>query len=598
MDKRQWISAISLSVAVFALWTVFEMWYLKNHPPAPDTGTAAATQPAPISSAPDLAATNPAATHPSTTQSAVPEMTAGLHAVASTQPAAGISLGSADKGNAKFAMEVDLSPDGAGVGQVILNDFYAPRANGQPKSVKRPYVFQQAFIDHPGTDALGTRSLIIDGKTVDLWNVRWNTVSSTAASATFSVDVVDEQGPVARVAKTYRVAGRNEGKAQTKGFEVDVEQTIRNLRPGGTLNVRAVINGPTPPPAENEQTDDRMIVVGYDEAGKDIALTQHPQLQFKGASATKDLTEDSGRHFVWAGQASTYFGAIVLPGPAEKFNYSARAEGLEPNSETDHDVAIVFDTPEMTIAAGQEVAAPMSVYFGPKWRAVLDDPYYASFPRKYDKLLLYTSKMCAWITSDTLIAGLVLILRGFYFIFRDWGLSIICLVLCVRALLHPITKRSQVQMMKMGKLAPEVEKLKKKYADKPDELNREMMKVYKQQGGAILGCLPMFLQTPIWIALWSALQSTFELRQAPFLYNLTWIKDLAKPDRLVDLVAIFGHPIPIPLIITTWHISAINILPILMAAVTYINQKYFMPMPIAATPEQEQQQKMQRGMSL
>ena len=88
------------------------------------------------------------------------------------------------------------------------------------------------------------------------------------------------------------------------------------------------------------------------------------------------------------------------------------------------------------------------------------------------------------------------------------------------------------------------------------------------------------------------------LRQAPFLYNLTWIKDLAKPDRLVDLVRIFGNPIPIPLIVTTWHVSAINILPILMAVVTYVNQKYFMPMPIAATPEQQQQQKMQRGMSL
>ena len=165
--------------------------------------------------------------------------------------------------------------------------------------------------------------------------------------------------------------------------------------------------------------------------------------------------------------------------------------------------------------------------------------------------------MCGFCTFPWLIQGLVYILGFFHLIFRDWGLAIICLVLCVRACLHPITKRSQVQMMKMGKLSPEVEKLKKKYTDKPDELNREMMKLYKEQGGAILGCLPLFLQTPIWIALWSALQSTFELRQAPFLYGLTWIHDLAKPDRLID----FGHAIPIPLIFTTWHVSAINILP-------------------------------------
>ena len=60
------------------------------------------------------------------------------------------------------------------------------------------------------------------------------------------------------------------------------------------------------------------------------------------------------------------------------------------------------------------------------------------------------------------------------------GLAIIILVLLVRTLLHPITKRSQVKMMQMGKLAPEVEKLKKKYADQPDVLNREMMQLYKQ----------------------------------------------------------------------------------------------------------------------
>src|SRR5262249_58962474 len=123
-------------------------------------------------------------------------------------------------------------------------------------------------------------------------------------------------------------------------------------------------------------------------------------------------------------------------------------------------------------------------------------------------------------------------------IFRDWGLAIIALVLLVRAILHPITKRSQVSMMKMGKLGPEVERLKKKYGDDKDELNRQMMGLYKDQGiGMYLGCAPMFLQRPIWIALWSALQSTFELRQASFLQfgsvHLTWISDLSKPDQLV-----------------------------------------------------------------
>ena len=91
-------------------------------------------------------------------------------------------------------------------------------------------------------------------------------------------------------------------------------------------------------------------------------------------------------------------------------------------------------------------------------------------------------------------------------------------------------------MMKMQKMAPEMEKLKKKYADDKEGLNKAMIEYQKEALPAqLFGCAPMFLQTPIWIALWSALQSTFELRQAPFLYGITWIKDLAKPDGLIDL---------------------------------------------------------------
>ena len=293
------------------------------------------------------------------------------------------------------------------------------------------------------------------------------------------------------------------------------------------------------------------------------------------------------------GAIEQLFCALVLPQQTGQF--TTHADAWDPTDETNHNVALTLETVDLQVAPDKPVSLGMNVYFGPKWRDVLGVPYYGVWPRMYDQMLVVKSGLCSVCTFSPLITALVKILGFFHAIFRDWGLAIICLVLMVRTLLHPITKRSQVQMMKMGKLGPEVEKLKKKYADQPEVLNREMMQIYKQQGGAILGCLPMFLQTPIWIALWSALQSTFELRQAPFLYGFTWIKDLAKPDRLVDIAAMVGHPIPL---IFGWHLSAINILPLLMAAVTYINQKYFMPVPIAATPEQEQQQKMQRGMSL
>jgi YidC/Oxa1 family membrane protein insertase len=117
-----------------------------------------------------------------------------------------------------------------------------------------------------------------------------------------------------------------------------------------------------------------------------------------------------------------------------------------------------------------------------------------------------------------------------------------------------------------------------------------MWEFQKSQGVTpILGCLPMFLQMPIWIALWSSLQSTFELRQAPFLWGLTWIHDLAKPDALITWNAIrlpFGI-----------HLASLNVLPVLLGVVFYIQQK-MTPKPPAMTPEQEQQQKMMQWMTL
>jgi YidC/Oxa1 family membrane protein insertase len=146
-------------------------------------------------------------------------------------------------------------------------------------------------------------------------------------------------------------------------------------------------------------------------------------------------------------------------------------------------------------------------------------------------------------------------------------------------------------MMKMGKMGPQMEALKKKYGDDKEALSKAMWEFQKSQGiTPILGCLPMFLQMPIWIALWSSLQTTFELRQAPFLWGFTWIKDLSKPDHLVE----FAHPFKLFFGI---QLDGLNVLPILLGVVFFLQQK-FQPKPPAATPEQAQQQKMMQWMSL
>ena len=125
------------------------------------------------------------------------------------------------------------------------------------------------------------------------------------------------------------------------------------------------------------------------------------------------------------------------------------------------------------------------------------------------------------LPSNWLIFYAVLsILWIFHMIFRDWGLAIIGLVFIVRLLLHPITKTSQIIHDRDGQDGPGDGAAEEEVRRRQGSAEQGDDGVYKEQGMAPdLGCLPMFLQMPIWIALWSALQSTFELRHAPFLFG-------------------------------------------------------------------------------
>jgi YidC/Oxa1 family membrane protein insertase len=151
--------------------------------------------------------------------------------------------------------------------------------------------------------------------------------------------------------------------------------------------------------------------------------------------------------------------------------------------------------------------------------------------------------------------------------------------------MHPITKKSQVSMSKMQKLAPMAGEIKKKYANNKAEMNKQMMALYRKQGASpIMGFLPMMLQMPIWIALWSAVYASIDLRGARFLPF--WITDLSMPDAVVSF-----QTITMPLL--RWKIQSLNLLPLMMGVAFYLQQK-LMPSQAdaSANPQVAQQQKM------
>jgi YidC/Oxa1 family membrane protein insertase len=185
----------------------------------------------------------------------------------------------------------------------------------------------------------------------------------------------------------------------------------------------------------------------------------------------------------------------------------------------------------------------------------------------------------------------------------DWGFAIIFLVLIVRTILHPITKKSQINMQRFGKvmqqLKPEIEKLKKKYPDDPKRVQKEQMALMQKYGVnpfQMLGCLPMFLQMPIWVALYALLYFMFDIRQEPAFFGIfqmigewPFLADLSSADHF------FGRFLE-PKQFLFWNITGINILPILMGGIFFVQQKYMSPQSMATSPEQETQQKIMRIM--
>jgi len=259
-------------------------------------------------------------------------------------------------------------------------------------------------------------------------------------------------------------------------------------------------------------------------------------------------------------------------------------------------------------AAGEGVSSTINLdyatYTGPLNPEILaeEQPYVAL---NMDYLILYQmSSCCAICTFQWLAHGLLWFLSLVHAVTFDWGVAIIILVLVVRAILHPITKRSQIAMQRfqkaMQKLSPELEKLKAKYKDEPKRLQQEQLRLWREHNvspASMLGCLPMFLQMPIWVALYAMLYFAWELRQEPAfwgLFQVFWdwqfLADLSAGDH-------FFWEFAEPTHFLFWNITGINLLPFLMAGIFFIQQKYMTPQTTAnMTKEQQQTQRMMRVM--
>ena len=122
----------------------------------------------------------------------------------------------------------------------------------------------------------------------------------------------------------------------------------------------------------------------------------------------------------------------------------------------------------------------------------------------------------------------------------NYGIVIILVSVLAKLLFWPLTERSFRSMRRMQEMQPRMEEIRRRYKDDPKGMNEQMMRMYKEQKiNPVGGCIPMVVQMPMFFALFSALQSSIQLRNAPF---FGWIDNLAGPDVL------FTFPATLPFI--------------------------------------------------
>ena len=318
-----------------------------------------------------------------------------------------------------------------------------------------------------------------------------------------------------------------------------------------------------------------------------VAVGQSPDGEYdmdwesaSGADAGGDRLNVDGR-LDFAGMHNKYFAFFLRDAdPVGRSMREARydpvveyVDGVPVKDSDDYVEARVFlklDVP----ASGSKASWEYTIYAGPKDSDVLVEDHEAH------QLVLDKDLS----TFSTIGSVLLLILGFFHNLVGNWGVAIILLTICVRGVLFPLNRRSQTSMAryqkKMKRVQPLIEEAKKRHANDATKQREAQAKIMQEQGAfpPLGGCLPIFLQIPIFFGLFSALRTSFDLRQAPF---VSWIDDLSRPDRLLQLDwNILG-----------FHLTYLNLLPLLMV-VLWIWQQRGMPQP-----QDEQAKRMQKMMA-
>jgi len=533
---------------------------------------------------------------------------------ADNAPAKTVMLGATDpnteNADTGFKFQLELSSKGAAIRKAIFSN--GPDSRGRASGFDdrdyknpKPLVIISPIPERDGSEVLAmanTNLVFVQQKVqLPLNRLDWKSFDAETAddgSQTARFEAIikreDTGQPALRLTKIYKIS--------RDSYLLDCDVTVENLV-NTEQKVRLNMAGPGGLGREAIRTDMRKVVAAFRDSKNQISSVKLDKKKLSKAKSLDDRQlKKPGGNFLWIAAVNKYFAAILVPRPEEGKDYcdwitTKTGRFYNPDGDVKADTGDEMLGMDLTAATSTLAATGQAdssrtynfqLYLGPKDKSFFDKN------EMYKKLgflqtIDFMGCCCPTRIISPLAFGILALMKWMYGFIGNYGVVIIILVFLMRLCMHPITKKSQISMSKMGTLAPKAEEIKKKYANNKAEMNKQMMALYREQGASpIMGFLPMMVQMPIWIALWSAVYASIDLRGAAFLPF--WITDLSVPDALVRF-----STLTVPLL--GWKIESLNLLPLLMGVAFYLQQQLMPSQANASTnPQMAQQQKMMKIM--
>lgn len=502
-----------------------------------------------------------------------------------------VTLGDSSSKDSPFPMQLSLCSAGASIDQAWLTDHRSRVGSTDAYRLLSPVVYKKT-----PWRSLAIERVTIDDTPLNIGQANWTAEKTSDAEsdqARFSLQINQGDEPVLELTRTYTLRPQ---PADERLHDLGITLEVRNIS-DAAHEVIVTTRGAVGMQKEGGFGIDRKVYAATINGGE-VAFHSLPVNTIAKEQLRKLYTRADDKPLLWYASGNLYFTCTQTPvdaegKPSSGFVDQINAIDIDGNKDTDDEVTIRVLS-QYSLAPQSTMVSRDDAYLGPKDRHAFE-----SHARYTDrKYMLQITDNYGSCTFGFLIQWMTSLLDWLESVIPNYGVAIILLVIVVRTLLHPITKKTQINMVhmqqNMSKVQPKIDEIKRKYAGDNRKMQEETMRVYREEGinpvGQLSSCLPMLLQMPIWIALYSSLNNNVGMRGRGF---ILWINDLTAPDCLYR----FAEPIDL----LFFKMECFSLLPILVGLFMFAQQK-LMPKPKkppgdhARSPQADQAEQMQKIM--